>query len=413
LLANGVAESQDCIFERIAITYHLPEKRIGPEGKWIPPVYPCRAFSSIRRVRVIHCRDFGVYMMYGSKAWYCQGLENINSPGVNGTQISRSLIEGNIIHDIYSRRGITGGGQYIAFFRNHVQETWLLPGGGEQYLREDGYAKPYPVISASANTLTVENPPEFGAENWHRVDDLTAVIAVGKGKWQVRRITGFKKGVYSLDCPWDVLPDNTSIAAVGPIQCRSLWVRNTSADGMSAFSLYEANVEQIVAGQEMHNVGMFSIMGDFRKWVDAWFNEIRNCSFERGDGMESQVSIHWAGKPPPRLPCPIIAGCEWRNNLLEDVGLSIKGSASWGDPRWQEMYTQGGITVHTVRRGLVYDGEFQYGQLFTGNIIHRPQTGSGIFVDADTSNIFVVGNKFEDCPTKVSHYGRDRYEEDN
>ncbi len=413
MLANGKDESQDCLFERIGTIFHVPEHKIGPVGKWISGVHPGWAFSSLRRVQVSHCRDFGINMEYGCKAWYCRGERNFNSPGVNGTQISFSLIEENTIRDIYSRRGIMGAGQYVALFRNRVEETWLLPGGGEHYLREGGSAKPYSVVSASADKLTVQNPPEKGAEGWWRADDLTVVLASGKGKYQMRRITGFAEGVYQIERPWDVVPDHTTTAAIGPLQCRSLWVRNYSGGGLNSLSLYTGNVEQIVAGHELHNAGMMMNVGDFQQWASAWFNEFRDCGFYRGDGMESQVSIFWTDKAPPRLPIPIIVGCEWRNNVVEDVGFSAYGGSQWGDPRWKEMFTQGAITIHTVRRGLLYDGEFQYGHLLTGNTIRRTRTGSGIFVDGDTSNIFVVGNSFEDCPTNVSHYGRDRYEDSN
>jgi hypothetical protein len=413
ILANGNDESRDCVFERIGTIYHVPEQQISLAGKWISGVHPCRAFSSVRRVRVSCCRDFSVGMEYGCKAWFCQGERNFNSPGINGTQITCSLIEENTIRDIYSRRGIMGSGQYVALFRNRVEETWLVPGGGEHYLREGGSAQPYSVVSANVDTLVVHNPPEKGAEGWWRVDDLTAVIALGRGKWQIRRITGFADGEYKMDKPWDLLPDNTSTVAIGPLQCRSLWVRNYSGGGVNSLSLCVGNVEQIVAGHELHNSGMMMNFGDFQQWVTAWFNEFRNNSLHHGDGMESQVSIYWADKAPPRLPIPVIAGCEWRDNLVEDVGFSHYGGSRWGDPRWREMFTQGAITIHTVRRDLQYDGAFQYGHLLTGNTIRRPRTGSGIFVDADTSDIFVAGNKFEDCPTKVSHYGRDRYENNN
>lgn len=413
VLANGKAESQECVFERVGTIFHLPEHKISLAGKWISDVHPCRAYSSIRRVQVSRCRGFGVDVEYGCKAWYCRGERNFNSEGVNGSQIAFSLIEENTIRNIYSRRGIMGAGQYVALFRNRVEETWLLPGGGEHYLREGGYAKSYSVVSANTDKLAVHNPPEMGAEGWYRVDDLTAVIALGKGKWQVRRVTGFVDGVYQMDRPWDILPDHTSTATIGPLQCRSLFVRNYSGGGLNSLSLYMGNVEQIVAGHKLHHSGMMTNFGDFEKWATAWFNEFRDCDIQRGDGMESQVSIHGTNNKSPKLPIPIIAGCEWRNNLVEDVGFSIYGGSSWGDPRWKKMFTQGAITIHTVHRGLQSDGEFQYGHLLSGNTIRRPHTGSGIFVDADTSNIFVVGNKFEDCPTNLSHYGRDRYEKDN
>lgn len=413
LLDNGKDESQDCVFERIRAIFHLPEYKIGLAGKWIEDVHSCRSFSSVRRVRVSNCRDFGVAMEYGRKAWYSRGERNFNSPGINGAQIAFSLIEENIIHDIYSRRGIMGAGQYVALFRNRVEETWLLSGGGEQYLREGGYAKPYPVVSASADKLTIENSPATGAEGWYRVDDLTAVIASGKGKWQVRRIIGFVDGAYQVDRPWDIPPDKTTTAAIGPLQCRSLYVRNYSGGGNNSLSLYMGNVEQIVAGHKFRNSAMMINFGDSQKWATAWFNEFRDCDFHRGDGIESQVSVDGTKDKLSKLPIPIIAGCEWRNNLLEDIGFSNYGGSKRGDLRWKEMFTQGAITIHTVRRGSQYDGESQYGHLLTGNTIRRPHTGSGIFVDNETSNIFVAGNKFEDCPTNVSHYGRDRYEEDN
>lgn len=227
----------------------------------------------------------------------------------------------------------------------------MTPGGGEQHLKEGGRGKPYQLISATPFTLGVKNAPENGVEGWRKIDDLTAVIAMGKGKWQVGRIVGFKDSSYLMETPWRVLPDSSSTAVIGAFQSRSLWIRNYSGGGMNSLSLYVGNVEQVLAGHYFRNSGMCMKHTSYGRWADAWFNEFRNCYFKRGSGIESQVHIYFRDKPPARMPCPSIVGCEWRDNVLEDIGFGIYGGSKWGDIHWREFYTQGAIMIHTARAG--------------------------------------------------------------
>ena len=412
LVANGKEEAQDMVFERLATRAHVRERKIAPGGGWMPDVRGAQCFSVMRRTRVSGCQNFGLGVMYGAKAWYCQSLRNFNG-GFGGAQAQYVLFEENVSQNIYGRRGFCGGGQYEAYFRNRVEETWLMVGGGEQYLHEGGGVKPYRVTGASARTIAVKDPPAKGAPGWWRVDDVAVLIARGKGCWQTRRVVGFQDGVYQLDRPWDVVPDETSLAMVGPIQCRSLWVRNYSGGGCNSLSLYSTNVEQIVAGHEFHNSGIVMNHGHYDKITCVYFNEFRDCRVVGGEGMESMALIFFdPSKPPDRLPYPVLAGCEWRGNQLEET-VFLYGGNPWNDARWIEFHSQGAIMVHSSRRGLVFDGDFQYGHLITGNTIRRARGGSGIFVDGDTSNVYVVGNHIEGCATPVSHYGRDRYVESN
>ena len=168
-----------------------------------------------------------------------------------------------------------------------------------------------------------------------------------------------------------MVPDETSLALVGSIQCRSLWVRNYSGGGCNSLSLYSTNVEQIVAGHEFHNSGIAMNHGHYDTGTCVWFNEFRDCRVSGGEGMESIALIYFdPKKPPERLPYPTLAGCEWRDNQLEDT-VFLYGGNPWGDARWIEFHSQGAIMVHSSRRGLVLDGDFQYAHLLTGNTI-RP-----------------------------------------
>jgi hypothetical protein len=203
--------------------------------------------------------------------------------------------------------------------------------------------------------------------------------------------------------------------ALGRQECRSLFVRNYSGGGVNSLSLYGSNVEQVVAGHEFRYSGIGMNYVTYGTDCGAFFNEFRDCLVVNGDGMESLVLVYYPDltKPPGVLPYPMIAGCEWRGNELQDTGFYSYGGSPWGDPRWIEFHSQGALMVHAANYGKNFHGVFQYGLLVTGNHVVRARGGSGIFVGPDTSNVFVVGNQTEGCATPVSHYGRDHYVEGN
>jgi hypothetical protein len=153
----------------------------------------------------------------------------------------------------------------------------------------------------------------------------------------------------------------------------------------------------------------------WRPSMCSFFSEFRNCLVTNGSGMESLVVAYVPdiNNPPAPFPYPQVAGCEWRDNDLQDNGFYSYGGSKWNDVRWIEFHSQGALMVHAANYGKNVHDVFQYGLLIASNHVVRARGGSGIFVGPDTSNVFVVGNQTEGCATPVSHYGQDDYREGN
>jgi len=108
------------------------------------------------------------------------------------------------------------------------------------------------VDTAGKNSITVVGEP-FDVD----MSDSYALILDGKGIGQYRRIVSNTKNMLTLEKEWDVVPDQTTVVAVGGSNVEHLWIDNTSDNNASWTGFWGSNLGHVVDGHTMRDGGPF------------------------------------------------------------------------------------------------------------------------------------------------------------
>ena len=143
--------------------------------------------------------------------------------------------------------------------------------------------------TAWLGTLAQSEPAAFAAKDAHWVPQefvgMAALVLDGKGAGQYRVITANTEDRATLDRPWDVVPDETSVVGVWSLM-RHMVVYDCRCTDASAFAqMYGAFYDYTVEGcQADRTQGLWGQMGWFVQFRD---NRIRYCAaaYHPGIGM--------------------------------------------------------------------------------------------------------------------------------
>lgn len=200
---------------------------------------------------------------------------------------------------------LTAGGSNIALHfgatvcrhsyigHNTIQHIY---GGDHEAFTLDGHGNCYlgAVKNVHGNTLDiVENwQPVVGAkENMRNIYGTAMFIIEGKGRGQYRWLQKYDGKHVTLDEPWKIEPDETSIVSVGKFNGRHLIIGNKMCDTGTAVQLYPPNFECIVAENKTYrasNINSLSCLKKDRvngsvKVEPSWYNQFIDNEIVEGN----------------------------------------------------------------------------------------------------------------------------------
>ncbi len=237
---------------------------------------------------------------------------------------------------------------YVA--HNRVDGTWGKPNSNEgegicwQPIARLAYSR---VQSADPDTLT-DGAQAFAPDD---LKDAKVTIVAGRGLGQMRAITGNSATRLTLDAPWQVVPDATSLYTIDRHVTRHNLIVDNEVVGKvhkGGIVLYGKNYDNVVAGNTLRNTGGIWLTAtqvagarraDFSYFAYAAHNRIYGAATPPSEGnrkgnhvtIGSAADGGVAARPDPALPSVGIYGSEIRGNLLVGIGTTVPFSSQYND----------------------------------------------------------------------------------
>lgn len=118
------------------------------------------------------------------------------------------------------------------------------------------YYGPIATVDGAVITLPVE--PQPGRRDW---TGAGVFVFAGKGWGQYRRVAAIQGATLTLDRPFDIAPDATSLIGVTMLQRHYLILANTFADAGIAVQFYGTSIDHVVAGNRCERAGGYQAIG--------------------------------------------------------------------------------------------------------------------------------------------------------
>lgn len=188
----------------------------------------------------------------GRHGWYCIS-------GSDGLIFEDNSITGG---DLMS----TGGGlncldgssysQNVYYARNKLS---LMHGWDREAMTSDAGGGLYygPIAKADGVTLTLPEAPKSG-RNW---EGAAVFVFSGKGWTQMRRVVKVEGDKVTVERPWDVAPDATSLVGITMLQRHYILDGNSFSDAGIAIQFYGSSYEHIVSGNTCARAGGYQGIG--------------------------------------------------------------------------------------------------------------------------------------------------------
>ena len=277
----------------------------------------------------------------GRHGWYCIS-------GSDGLIFEDNTITGA---DLMS----TGGGlncldgssysQNVYYARNTLG---LMHGWDREAMTSDAGGGLYygPISKAEGTALTLPEAPKSG-RNWA---GAAVFVFNGKGWTQMRRVVKVEGDTVTIDRPWDVAPDATSLIGITMLQRHYILDGNDFSDAGIAIQFYGTSLEHIVSGNTCARAGGYQGIGKpyggYQLPPDknpchqpSWFcqfvgNEITEGSIYRSGANNSILSgdsvIGVFGWPLTKdWPWPYNVGSVVKRNTLDNnARIHVGGNAN-------------------------------------------------------------------------------------
>jgi hypothetical protein len=262
---------------------------------------------------------------------------------------------------------------HIYYARNHIRQNY---GGDREALTLDGHGTAYigKVAEAADNQLTLATESwwgnehkdlipvkdfqrgierkrpkdDFVGEEWH---GITLYILDGRGAGQYRNVLAAEGTHITVDQPWAVPPDATSIVSIGKFQGRMLFIGNEFRDAGTSVQLYPPNCDSVVAENQMWRVESTNCGAEIsRRMLEpappagqrpdawrvepSWFNQFLNNHVWEGNGWGAGSSVlgvyargHIPGAEELGLAAlPLSRGHVLRGNQLDNnASIHVEG----------------------------------------------------------------------------------------
>lgn len=229
---------------------------------------------------------------------------------------SRIIFEDNRIDgETGARGGAMGGRECVYFARNrlgpfaiHDAEAFTTDGGGSAYKGK--------IAGTQGTTVTLAGDVRWN--RWGHIKHLALFIITGTGAGQARRIVSHRGRQAHIDRPWDIVPDETSVAHITFYCMRYLLVDNEFHDAAIGIQSYTSATDWVMAGNRTIRAGGLHNLA--RADVPSWYvqylgNEIVVGSGYRGPRnrrppSDSHLQVQSAG--------PLARATVFRRNVLHN-----------------------------------------------------------------------------------------------
>jgi hypothetical protein len=255
-----------------------------------------------------------------------------------------------------------------------------------------------PIAKAEGVTLTLPEAPKSG-RNW---EGAAVFVFSGKGWTQMRRVVKVEGEKVTIERPWDVAPDSTSLVGITMLQRHYILDGNSFSDAGIAIQFYGSSYEHIVSANTCARAGGYQGIGKpyggYQLPPDknpchqpSWFcqfvdNKITEGNIYRSGANNSIVSgdsvIGVFGWPLTKdWPWPYNVGAVVkRNELVSNARIHIGGSANE-----QPSVSDALIEFNTVR-----------------------DSQEGVRLDRAISGLLLRGNRFVNVVTPLGGAGLER-----
>ena len=226
--------------------------------------------------------------------------------GATETVFEGNTIEGQDLEASYGGFANYGSGSGTDVSRLYIADNRFLNGFGDEreaITFDDPGRYPWlgPVHKAGANSLAAEGV------NWKENDfkGLGCLIIAGKGLGQHRRIASNDITHLTLNLAWDVIPDSTSVAAIGPFRADVVIYRNHSQDNSVGVQLWAGGYNFIIDGNiALRTGGLWGSAAQYS--YEPLGHVFLPCYFTQW--LENEISEGFIYEQGPRQDCSAALG---------------------------------------------------------------------------------------------------------
>ena len=230
------------------------------------------------------------------------------------------------------------------------------------------------------------------------------LVVNGKGLGQFIRITDNQDGTITLERPWTVPLDQTSVVSIQSYKTKAVLVGNRTADNSGAFQIYSQGYGMIFDDNQSERTGgLFGIGWDFwskqrnvRRYSDCFFNQWLNNRVSQGFLYDQSGNVN-------ALVGTYVRAQELDKPIKPPHAVMALGNIVRGN-QVQNQTTLGAVfsppLAANKKLALSYVGR---DLLFEDNQVS--DAGIGIQIDRYFLDCLVRHNHFEGCKTNVVNEG--------
>ena len=300
--------------------------------------------------------------------------------GANGL-----ILEDNVIHggDLMS----TGGGinclygytvsQNVYYARNTLSD---MHGWDREAMTSDAGGGCYfgHVAGTEGNVVKLAEPITGGRRDWA---GAALFINDGHGRGQYRQVLKAEGGLVTIESPFAVAPDETSIVTLTMLQRHYLLLENSFTDAGIGIQLYGCAVEHIMDGNEVTRAGGFHGQARSYHGIQPEFGiQFLRCRIKEGNcyrfGANNAVS-----SGPSHIGLHAFSGAHLIGGVIRDCRLDADAQI--------EIKAANGDTP-TVENVVIEDNQVSNNPI-------------GVSVDRNVAAVTVRGNVFHDVKVEIRH----------
>lgn len=314
----GTASAHDIFLRRLRVHHLRYAHRIGTvkeDARRAEVSGPSTVALAGQRLELSDCEIVSPGMpiiIHGTK--HTRVLRNILHTGRNGwygfwgateTVIEGNVIEGQDLEASYGGLASYGKGSGTDVSRLYIADNRFLNGfGGEREALTFDTPGRYPwvgrVREGGSTSLAGEGV------NWEKNDfvGLACLIVAGKGLGQHRRIMANDASQLTLDAPWDVVPDSTSVASIRPFRRDVVIYHNHSQDTSVGVQLWSGGYNFIIDNNTTLRTG--GLWGTAAQYIEDGSHCFLPCYFTQW--LENEISEGFIYQQGPEVDCSATLG---------------------------------------------------------------------------------------------------------
>jgi hypothetical protein len=375
--------------------------RVGGENV---EIVGCDVYSSGRPIflsRTVGGRVFDNQFFIGRDGWYCLS-------GNNGLLFERNVITGTDLQ-------ASGGGintldgsivsQNVYYANNIVKSVY---GGDHEGMTSDGPGGIYYGKIASVKGKVLTTATDLTLPKWRKDWTGGAVFIMdGKGQGQYRQVVSIDGRDLTLESPWAVEPDDTSLISITIVSRNYLLIGNTFTDTGVALQMYGSSVGHIASNNTSERTGGYYCFGrNYRGvqpcWYIMWLNNkiIDGTVYMAGPNSmerlgEAQIAIQGANPNVTPLPAMTIGIVARGNELMADAHIEVTAEGAFATfPLVQDVVVEQN-RVSNAKIGLII-GPHAAGVLSRSNIF----TNCGVGIRAQ-GDVTTQADTFPGCGNEI------------